>query len=89
MYFVLPLQEDGPFTASLKVNDEEFDELCATPDIVPAPYLGRFKWVQVQHPDRFSPTEWQQRLRTSYELIKRKLPRQVREGLEVATPSAR
>lgn len=66
---------------SLKVKDEEFEELCSRPGISPAPYLARAKWVLVSGGDTLSDTEWKNYIRGSYELIKAKLPAGVRKGL--------
>ena len=68
----------GPFTASFKVRDEEFDELSASNDIIPAPYVARYKWVQVQKPDRLTKKDWEHYIRQSYELIRSKLPKKIR-----------
>ena len=73
---------ENPMMVSLKVNDEEFEALCATEHIIPAPYLARYKWVLVQHPDRFKKKEWEQRIRRSYELIREKLPAKVKKTLK-------
>ena len=34
-----------PTTASFKVSDEEFDEMCTRPGFKPAPYVAKYKWV--------------------------------------------
>ena len=69
------------FTASLKVENEEFDTLIETEGIKSAPYVGRFKWIYVEHADRFELGEWQQRIKKSYQLIKSKLPKTRRDML--------
>ena len=68
---------DGPFSVSFKVKDEEFDELSRSSDIVPAPYVARYKWVLVQKPDRLSKKEWEHYIRQSYNLVRSKLPKKV------------
>jgi predicted DNA-binding protein (MmcQ/YjbR family) len=65
----------GPFSASLKVKDEEFEELCSKPGISIAPYVGRYKWVLVSDPTVFSAKEWKHYIVQSYELIKSQLPK--------------
>ena len=64
---------DGDFGVSLKVNDEEFEELSSREGIIPAPYLARHKWVLVNNPKCFTKKEWEYYLNQSYELIKSKL----------------
>ena len=76
MFCVTPLS--GPFSVSLKVGEEEFHELCATPGIVPAPYVARYHWILIENPLRFKPKEWEHYIRQSYELVKAKLPAKAR-----------
>ena len=66
---------------SLKVNDEEFEELCEHNNIIPAPYLARHKWIYIQTPNVFTKREWQHYIRQSYELVKSKLPKKVQQQL--------
>jgi predicted DNA-binding protein (MmcQ/YjbR family) len=67
----------GPFGVSFKVKDDEFEELSTTPDIIPAPYVARYKWIFVSAEDRFSKDKWEHYIRQSYELVKAKLPKGV------------
>jgi predicted DNA-binding protein (MmcQ/YjbR family) len=71
----------GPMQVSFKVTDEEFEELSSSKDIIPAPYVARYKWVLVQNPARLSKKEWEHYIKQSYELVKAKLPAKVRKGL--------
>lgn len=66
---------EAPFTFSLKVTDEEFEELIARPGIVPAPYLARYKWVLVQEAGALDLERLQHLIRQSYEHVKAKLPK--------------
>lgn len=72
---------EGPMQVSFKVKDEEFEELSSSNDIIPAPYVARYKWVLVQNPSRLSKKEWEHYIKQSYELVKAKLPAKVRKGL--------
>jgi predicted DNA-binding protein (MmcQ/YjbR family) len=65
----------GPMQVSFKVKDEEFDELSTSRDIIPAPYVARYKWVLVQNPERLTKKQWEHYIRQSYELVKAKLPK--------------
>jgi predicted DNA-binding protein (MmcQ/YjbR family) len=67
--------------ASFKVLDEEYRELIAREGIIPAPYLARAKWVYVLDFLWLSDTEWERYVRQSYELVKAKLPKKIRESL--------
>lgn len=72
-----------PFSCSFKVTDEEFGPLSESQGIIPAPYMARAKWVQVQDPGRLSREEWAHHLRQSYELVKGKLTKKLRDSLGV------
>lgn len=72
---------DPPLMITIKVTDDEFDELCSSNDIRIADYVGRYKWVTVENESRFSDAEWKQRIRQGYELIAAKLPKKLRENL--------
>ena len=63
---------EGEFGVSLKVKDDEFEELASRKDIIPAPYLARYKWIYVKDAICFSKEEWKHFLRQSYELISSK-----------------
>lgn len=66
---------------NFKVSDEEFETLCEREGIVPAPYLARNKWVSVIRRNALKPKEWEYYLRNSYELVKAKLPKKIREQI--------
>ena len=70
----------NPPSICIKVRAEDFDELVATPGIKPAPYLARNKWVVIEDVNDFSSREIEAHLRTSYELVKAKLPKRVQAG---------
>ena len=73
---------DGPFGVSFKVKDDEFEELSTTEDIVPAPYVARYKWIFVSNEDRFTKTQWEHYIKQSYQLVKDKLPKGVKAKLD-------
>jgi predicted DNA-binding protein (MmcQ/YjbR family) len=68
---------EPPFTVSFEVRAEEFEELSSSAGIIPAPYMARNKWIQVQDKDRFSKKEWEHFIRQSYELKKAKLSKKL------------
>jgi predicted DNA-binding protein (MmcQ/YjbR family) len=70
-----------PLRVSLKVKDEEFDELCCREGIISAPYTGRFNWIFVQDARVFSDKDWQHYISQSYGLVKSKLPKKILAGL--------
>ena len=73
---------EPPDNVSFKVTDEEFEELSQRPGFMPAPYLARAKWVTLTDYHILKQKQWQAYLLQSYESIKAKLPKKVREGLE-------
>ena len=73
---------NGPLRASLKVSDDEFDELCGRANIIPAPYMARHKWIFVEDANALTDKEWKHYLQQSYELVKSKLPKKFFAGLE-------
>ncbi|MEO5643818.1 MAG: hypothetical protein ABIQ40_17425 [Bacteroidia bacterium] len=68
---------DESFT---KVSEEDFAELTASDDIIPAPYLARYKWVLEEKSTRFKKKEWEKYILHSYELVKEKLSAKLRKS---------
>ena len=68
---------DSPFQASLKVGEEEFEELSAREGIIPAPYLARYKWILVKDSNALSQKQWEHYISQSYELVKAKIKKQI------------
>ena len=66
-----------PIKVSVKVTEEEFEELSSRPCIVPAPYVARHKWILVENVNVFSPDQWEFYIKQSYELVKAKLPKKL------------
>lgn len=71
----------SPTTASFKVKDEDFDEMCSRACFIPAPYLARYKWVAIDDINRLPLSEWEKYIRQSYELVKEKLSVKVKKQL--------
>lgn len=81
MYCITGLDET-PVTASFKTSDEDFEILSARKGFKPAPYLARNKWVFIEDISLLSKKEWETYLKRSYEIIKAKLPKKLRESIE-------
>lgn len=75
--------DEHPVTASVKVNDEEFDEWCARDGFKPAPYMARIKWVWMDDISRLSAKEWEERLAVAHEHVKGKLTKKVIKELGI------
>ena len=64
---------------SLKVDRERFLELTDMPGIVPAPYLARASWVQIDPSEcRLPAAELRELVRSSYDLVLAALPKKTR-----------
>ena len=73
--------EQSPTTASFKVKDEEFDEMCNRPGFKPAPYVAKYKWVWMDDINKLKKAEWKYYIKQSYELVKEKLPAKLKKQL--------
>jgi predicted DNA-binding protein (MmcQ/YjbR family) len=81
MFCVSSLEQ--PYKFSFKVSDEEFEELSNTDGFMPAPYMARAKWVLVTNPSRLNKKERERYIRESYEIVKMKLTKKLREQLGI------
>ncbi len=72
----------SPVKVSLKVNDEEFEELSSRDGIIPAPYLARYKWIYIRKENVWSKKDWEHYIRQSYELVKANLPKKILSSLK-------
>ena len=81
MFCMLALEP--PFQCSFKVKDEDFDALSHTTGFKPAAYLARAQWVTTANEAGLHRREWEQHIRQSYELVKAKLPKKVKEQLGI------
>ena len=57
MYCVTGLIE--PFSCSFKCSDEDYGILTELPGIIPAPYMARNKWVNIQDTAALNKQEWE------------------------------
>lgn len=79
MFALAPL-EPARVVLSFKCSEESFAELTERPEIIPAPYLARAKWVALETRDAVAKEELAGLLRASYEMVLAKVPRRMREG---------
>jgi predicted DNA-binding protein (MmcQ/YjbR family) len=80
MFCVVGLDQE-PTTASFKVTDEEFEEMCNRPGFKPAPYVAKYKWVFIDDINKMKLSGWKQYIKQSYELVKEKLPPKIKKQL--------
>jgi predicted DNA-binding protein (MmcQ/YjbR family) len=69
-------------SVTVKVKDDEFEVLTELPGIQVAPYVGRYKWVHVSDLSVWNKSEWEHYIRQSYNLVKAKLPKKLRDNLQ-------
>jgi predicted DNA-binding protein (MmcQ/YjbR family) len=74
---------EPPFSCSFKVADESFESLITQPGFEPAPYMARAKWVLVTEKAKISKKEWEDYVRESYEMVKAKLTKKLRQELGI------
>ena len=79
MFFVISLTE--PHTFSFKVSDEDFEEMSTRDGFIPAPYMAKHKWVYAEKPTKVKVKEGEKFIKNSYELVKAKLSKKLRESL--------
>jgi predicted DNA-binding protein (MmcQ/YjbR family) len=58
-----------PQRLMFKCTPERFAELVEQEDIVPAPYLGRYKWVSLERLDVLPSTEVKDLIEQSYQMV--------------------
>lgn len=80
MFCVVGLDQQ-PTTASFKVTDEEFDEMCNRPGFKPAPYVAKYKWVFIDDVNKMKTAAWKQYLHQSYRLVSQKLAPKLKKQL--------
>ena len=80
MFCVIGLDQ-SPTSASFKVNEEDFEEMCTRPGFKPAPYLAKYKWVWVDDINRIKAADWKKHLHQSYDLVKQKLSPKLKKQL--------
>ncbi len=72
-----------PTTASFKVTDEEFDEMCDRKGFKPAPYVAKYKWVLIEDVTKMNKTDWKKYIKQSYDLVKAKLPNKIKKQIGI------
>jgi predicted DNA-binding protein (MmcQ/YjbR family) len=67
---------DGRFPRiTLKSSPEAFHDLLETEGVSPAPYVGRYKWIQIASSNLLPAAELESLIRRSYELVAAKAPK--------------
>jgi predicted DNA-binding protein (MmcQ/YjbR family) len=67
---------DGRFPrVTLKSLPERFHDLLEIEGITPAPYVGRYKWIQIASSNLLSASDLESLIRESYEMVVAKAPK--------------
>jgi predicted DNA-binding protein (MmcQ/YjbR family) len=66
---------------SFKCSDLSYQILCELEGMIPAPYLARAKWVQLQSPDALSKSDIESYITEAHSIIKAKLTKKQRTEL--------
>ncbi|MEO6731052.1 MAG: MmcQ/YjbR family DNA-binding protein [Ferruginibacter sp.] len=82
MFCVIGLDQ-SPTTASFKVQDEEFEDMCNREGFKPAPYVAKYKWVFIDDIKKMSKKDWKHYVSQSYDLVKAKLSAKIKKQLGV------
>src|SRR6267154_967426 len=80
MFAVAPT-EPARVCLSFKCSDESFAELTERPQIIPAPYMARTKWIALEAPQAIDRHELSELLRSSYDLVFAKIPKRLQAEL--------
>jgi len=70
--FALLSLDAVPPSLTLKSTPERFAELIENEDVIPAPYVGRYKWVSLRRLDALAWDEVKQLIEQSYALVAKK-----------------
>lgn len=72
---------DGESRISFKCAPEVFAELVEREGVIPAPYVARYHWVSLEHPDALERGDLEKLIADSYKIIFDKLPARMRLSL--------
>ena len=81
MFLVLALDGDIIDGVVFKCDPADFDALTDIDGITQAPYCAKRMWVRVGDLSALPEPELQQRIRTSYDLVRAKLPKKIQATL--------
>jgi len=92
MYCIANLEPGAsPSKIAFKCDPEKFAELVEIPGIIPAPYMARNHWVSVTEIDALRQAETEELIRSSYEMVRARLPKRLQLKLDgaQAAPAAK
>ena len=80
LFTVVDLSKGQRPPVCFKCTPEKFLELLEIEGIAPAPYLGRYKWVLLEHADVLPKAALEDLIRQSYEMVLAKAPKKKKPG---------
>ncbi len=83
MFALLSGPDSRPRTLSFKCSDLAFEMLTERPGVIPAPYLARAKWVQIETLRALPDAELKARLAEAHRLVAAGLPKKTRAALKL------
>jgi predicted DNA-binding protein (MmcQ/YjbR family) len=75
MFAVMDPPDGKSRSLSFKASDESFEILTRLDGVIPAPYLARAKWVQLDKPQRLPAKELRAYLTRAHALVASSLPK--------------
>jgi len=75
IFAIVDLSEGSLAPVTLKSAPEQFHDLLEIEGISPAPYVGRYKWILLEHSNVVSADELEALIRQSYELVEANAPK--------------
>jgi predicted DNA-binding protein (MmcQ/YjbR family) len=81
MFLIISIDGEIIEALSLKCSPEDFRRLTDYEGIVPAPYLARASWVQLEDTLALPAAELEEQVRRSYALIRSSLPKKLQASL--------
>jgi predicted DNA-binding protein (MmcQ/YjbR family) len=82
MFCLIDLDSGGN-VVSFAAGAERFHELVERDGLVPAPYFARIFWVAAERWSAMRNGEWEELFRAAHEMTYAKLPKRVKETLEL------
>lgn len=82
MFFIISIDAEVIETVGFKCSPADFQRLTEVEGIIPAPYLARASWVQVQDLAALPAAELEALVRASYTLVRMKLPKRIQATLK-------
>lgn len=67
--------ESVPQKVCFKCTPEKFAELVEREDVLPAPYVGRYKWILLERIDALPAAELRDLIAQSYQMVAAKAPK--------------